>query len=337
MTFSLKNTIYSIGGISPIKEICRRWNGLAGILCYHSVLPDNELINFEGPYTTLSIKEELFDEHIYSISKNETVVSMDEMYEHLVSSSQAFVVAITFDDGYKDNLTYALPILEKYNIPATIYITTAFPEGNTWIWWFELWDYIRDQNHVSLNYNNEHHEWKTSKSKKKYKCFNDLSLLFTSLNKEKQQNILEILTQTSKRKMYPELCLDWNEIKILDKSPLVTIGAHTHSHQNLSLLTKKEVSLEMVTSKQILEKELNHQIDHLAYPYGTLNEAKIREYDLAKEHGFKTSVTTIPNSNQAIAMNAIPRLGIPYNLNALGLQGKLSGWEYFLRKINNSI
>ncbi len=85
MTFSLKNTIYSIGGISPIKEICRRWNGLAGILCYHSVLPDNELINFEVPYTTLSIKYELFDN--YKLRKLENNKKNFENLENYYSIS----------------------------------------------------------------------------------------------------------------------------------------------------------------------------------------------------------------------------------------------------------
>ena len=87
-----------------------------------------------------------FAEQMEFLSENHEVVSMDGLVDYLESEpdrdANKFVVAVTFDDGYKDNLTHALPILEQYNIPATIYITTRFPEGDTWMWWYEIWDYL---------------------------------------------------------------------------------------------------------------------------------------------------------------------------------------------------
>ena len=88
-----------------------------------------------------------FAEQMSYLSEDHEVVSMDELVAHLEGDSKEFVVAVTFDDGYKDNLTHALPILEQYNIPATIYITTRFPEGDTWMWWYEIWDYIKNNFH----------------------------------------------------------------------------------------------------------------------------------------------------------------------------------------------
>ena len=155
--------------------------------------------------------------------------------------------------------------------------------------------------------------------------------LLIGLKKQDQILLLESLTQTSIRKQNQNLFLNWGEIKILEEHPLVTIGAHTHSHPNLSILKESEVFFEISHSKKLIEKNLKQQIDHFAYPYGTLNEASTREYELAKQHGFKTAVTTVPISGRVTNMYAVPRYGIPYNLNAYGLQGKLSGWEHFLR------
>ena len=97
-----------------------------------------------------------FAEQMSFLAENHEVVSMDGLVDYLESEpdrdSNKFVVAVTFDDGYKDNLTHALPILEQYNIPAVIYITTRFLEGDTWMWWYELWDYIEETDLLEVNY-----------------------------------------------------------------------------------------------------------------------------------------------------------------------------------------
>lgn len=332
----IKNCIYSIGGISPVKELCKGLRGRAGIICYHRVIPDNKFKLLEGPHKNLSINESLFEEHISVLSKKETLVTMDQMHEHLLGNSSSYVVALTFDDGYKDNLNYALPILEKYNVPATIYVTTSFPDGDTWTWWFEIWDYIEKNNYIKLNFKNVEREWDTSTKKGKNKCYKFFDSFLISLKKEEQIILFESLTQTSMRKQNKDLFLNWGDLKILKKHPLITIGAHTHSHPNLSIMKDSEVLFEISYSKKLLENKLKQKIDHFAYPYGTLNEAANREYEFAKQLGFKTAVTTVQTSYDNINMHAIPRYGIPYELNSYALKGKLSGWEEFLRTIKIS-
>ena len=65
------------------------------------------------------------------------------------------------------------------------------------------------------------------------------------------------------------MSLIWNEINMLDKHPLVTVGANTHTHPNLKQLMEKEVLLEISKSKTLLEEKLEHSVEHYAYPFGT--------------------------------------------------------------------
>jgi peptidoglycan/xylan/chitin deacetylase (PgdA/CDA1 family) len=267
------------------------------------------------------------------LAKKHNVVSIDELAEHLEGDSNIFVVAVTFDDGYKDNLIHALPILEEFKIPVIIYITTRFPEGDTWMWWYEIWDYIKNNEYLEKNDVSEEQVIVTQKQK--FQCYKKLLDLILNLHCDEQNKTVEKFTQTTNRRQYPHLCLNWEEIKTLDQHPLVTIGAHTNSHPNLKKLTEQEAFSEMSDSKNLLEEKLKHSVVHFAYPFGTRNEADVREFELVSRCGFRTAVTTRPESLQSPALNAIPRLGVPSYLNLRGLRGKLSGLEIMARNITH--
>ena len=320
-----------------VHHLGRPWRGRACVLCYHRILPDDEFEADKSPNYNLIMPTSKFAEQNEFLSENHEVVSMDGLVDYLESEpdrdANKFVVAVTFDDGYKDNLTHALPILEQYNIPATIYITTRFPEGDTWMWWNEIWDYL--DNNAALEVNDVPEGLTISTLRQKIKCFNKLFDWILNLSYEKQKKYVETITKSVARKQYSNLCLNWEEIKILDQHPLVTIGAHTNSHPNLKKLTEQEAFAEMRDSKNLLEEKLKHSVEHFAYPFGTHNEADVREFELASRCGFRTAVTTRPESLKSPALNAIPRLGVPSYLNLRGFIGKLSGLEIMARNITH--
>ena len=320
-----------------VHHLGRPWRGRACVICYHRILPDDEFEADKSPNYNLIMPTSKFAEQIEFLSENHEVVSMDGLVDYLESEpdrdANKFVVAVTFDDGYKDNLTHALPILEQYNIPATIYITTRFPEGDTWMWWNEIWDYL--DNNAALEVNDVPEGLTISTLRQKIKCFNKLFDWILNLSYEKQKKYVETITKSVARKQYSNLCLNWEEIKILDQHPLVTIGAHTNSHPNLKKLTEQEAFAEMSYSKNLLEEKLKHSVEHFAYPFGTHNEADVREFELASRCGFRTAVTTRPESLKSPALNAIPRLGVPSYLNLRGFIGKLSGLEIMARNITH--
>ena len=240
-----------------VHHLGRPWRGRACVICYHRILPDDEFEADKSPNYNLIMPTSKFAEQIEFLSENHEVVSMDGLVDYLESEpdrdANKFVVAVTFDDGYKDNLTHALPILEQYNIPATIYITTRFPEGDTWMWWNEIWDYLDNNDFLEVNDLNEGRTIRTPRQK--IKCFNKLFDWILNLSYEKQKKYVETITKSVARKQYSNLCLNWEEIKILDQHPLVTIGAHTNSHPNLKKLTEQEAFAEMSYSKNLLEEK----------------------------------------------------------------------------------
>lgn len=332
-----KQAFYSVAGLPLVRHLGRPWRGRACVLCYHRVLPDDEFESGNKPNSNLIMPTSRFAEQMEFLSENFKVISMDDLTGHHGSSSfsdsNEFVVVVTFDDGYKDNLTYALPVLEQYNIPAVIYITTRFLEGDAWMWWYELWDYIEETDLLEVNFFEISKKWNTEFQNQKISCFNELKDLFLKYEYEKQKEVMQKITSFEDRKQYLQLCLNWEEVKILDRHPLITIGSHSHSHPNLKILTEEKAFSEMYMSKSLLEERLEHSVHHFAYPYGTVNEANIREFELASCCGYRSAVTTQTETIWSPTLLAIPRLGVPSYLTVQGLKGKLSGWEHLTRKL----
>ena len=138
-------------------------------------MPEDKVEKDNSPNSSLIVPTLRFTEQMEFLAKNHQVVSIDGLVEHLEGDSNRFVVAVTFDDGYKDNLVHALPILEKFNIPATIYITTRFPEGDTWVWWYEIWDYLKKIKVLEESYSDKLKKWNLGNLKQKMNCFSELS------------------------------------------------------------------------------------------------------------------------------------------------------------------
>jgi len=90
--------------------------------------------------------------------------------------------------------------------------------------------------------------------------------------------------------------LSWDQVRMLDRSGLITIGGHTINHRNLTSLSEADQRFEIATGKQLLEQQLGHTVRHFAYPYGQFDATSIQ---IAQQAGYETAVTTIPGIYQA--------------------------------------
>ena len=125
--------------------------GKGAVLMFHRILnnlSDEEINN------GLAIQKNNFKQIIDFISKNYKIVTLDYFLKN-INKSTDFLVCVTFDDGYKDNIKNALPILEKYNVPFTIYFSTGFFKKNVFIWWYELRRYLKLKRNIKFKYLNK--------------------------------------------------------------------------------------------------------------------------------------------------------------------------------------
>lgn len=329
----VKDTIielfYRLGSLSMTRKLMNYYRGQAAIITYHRVLPSKEFNANNSPNKGLIVTTERFDQQMLYLSEKYRIISMDELSDHL-AGYRDFAVAVTFDDGYKDNLTYALPVLKKYRVPATIFISTRFPEGNCQMWWYELEELCDSHNSIVFTLKGKNYNFKMQDRTQKNRCFRKIHNLIQSLSENEQNDLMNLIRKGRKPKNYKKYCLTWEEIQQLDRESLITIGAHTHSHVNMKQLTIEEVGKEILTSKLLLEGKLGHTIDHFAYPYGTSNEVGNREYSAVVAYGFKTAVTnmydSLKNDSQIFCL---PRYSVLERDNPFKLDIKLSGWNAF--------
>lgn len=332
----IKRTIieifYQIGNLPITRLLMKRYRGNVSILMYHRVLPAEEIAKDKSPNADWVVSVTKFEEQIKYLSENYHVIPIGELPNHLSDFHKQSVV-ITFDDGYKDNLLYALPILKRHNVPAVIYIVTRFPEGDCTIWSYEVSEICESRKSLEFYWQGRHYYWDLTNRKQKDRCFQDLKSSILSLHTNDQLSLMQFIRNGEPTKNYPELCLTWEEIQQLDKEPSITIGAHTHTHVNLKKLMIQEARKEILYSKKLLEEKLGHTVEHFAYPYGTSNEADQREYNLARECAFKTAVTTLCQPmNKTIDLFRLPRYTILEKNGPFELDVKLSGWNAFFRK-----
>ena len=107
--------------------------------------------------------------------------------------------------------------------------------------------------------------------------------------------------------------MNWDEIRRLAADPLVTIGAHTRRHYALAKLTLAEARAEIEESVRRIEREIGKPCRHFSYPYGDETSAGQREFDLVKELGLKTGVTTrkgLIHPRHAGELTALPRVSL---------------------------
>lgn len=235
------------------------------ILCYHRVLPQ-ALITGYGPNTGLIVPEHRFEQQMRYLAATCAPVSLDELLTAPPSGNKR-PVAVTFDDGTADNLNYALPILEKYSIPATIYVTSGFVRNEFSPWWSLLWRDLAVTDCYTLACENLH--WTTASDTEKKNSFKHIHKLMLSGNPKCYARINAEFHSKARPYAPHDRYLTPLEVTHLAQHPLITIGLHTHSHTPTRYLSDAEFEQEMTTSAAYLNAWTERPTVHFAYPYGT--------------------------------------------------------------------
>lgn len=310
--------------------------GAGVILMFHHVRP------FRGeafsPNRLLEITPEFLD--IVLTLVRETgfdIIPIDAMPGRLRQPGDRPFAVLTFDDGYRDNAEYAMPVLRQHAAPATFFITTGYAEGEARLWWLELQEAVRRLQRIKLQINDEVLHLEARDAQEKQAAFD---LLYWKLRAGDEETLLAHIATLARmadldsRALTRDLCMTWPEIATVAAEPLITIGAHTLTHPMLAKHPEERARTEIADSKAVIEAKLGVPVRHFAYPVGDPGSAGPRDFVLAREAGFETAVTTRPGhvfSGHADHLHALPRVSINgLHQDEAAIRSLLSGVPFML-------
>ncbi|MDQ2178490.1 polysaccharide deacetylase family protein [Marinifilum sp. D714] len=220
----------------------------------------------------------------FLLSKGFRFISEEEYFQIIngekdVEGRTAFV---SFDDGWKGNLKL-IPILEKYQIPATFFIPVRpVMTGNFW------WEYVA----------------KVVEENKELKSVEELKKLPNARR-------MQLIRGAAVRYDLKRSCIELSELKRLNENPLITIGSHTYHHPITIKCSDEELDFEYRESKKTLEEWLSVEINSFSFPNGDYNQ---RDLALLKKYNYKMAFTVNPELNSNfISEFQIPRVSINSN------------------------
>jgi peptidoglycan/xylan/chitin deacetylase (PgdA/CDA1 family) len=270
------------------------------ILLYHRIVDDQTKYLDKGPGMHHHVRD--FAQEIPYLKKHYQVLPMDEVVAH-IKSGKGFdrpTVAITFDDGYRDNYTIAYPVLKKYDVPATIFLTTSLigSEERTWTDQIEhaLLQTYREYVVVPALFGEERISIRT-KGEKRSICIELASKLKSmpdSRRKELLRDIFESLRVNGSDPVEPgkRIMLNWDEVREMARNG-ITFGNHSHTHPILSRMSVQEAKEEILISKKIIEDQLGFEVKHFAYPNGRAEDFTEEMRDYCQEIGFDSVASVI--------------------------------------------
>ena len=229
---------------------------------YVNVLFYHRIIDCKKDDWNICVSPEHFDDQMRWICDHYPIVRFGDDWSGISEPS----VVITFDDGYADNYTNAMPILKKYGIPATFFISSACTHKEDVFWWDRLSE-MADESGWS-NLEQEH-----SRLKK---------LTFLERSRELSR------VAGSESNYYARRGLTREELLKMAEEPLVDIGAHTKTHASLRLLSERQQDEEIHGAKSELESLLNKKVDLFSYPFGDFNAYSLESL---KKVGFRKAAT----------------------------------------------
>ncbi|HUX85031.1 MAG TPA: polysaccharide deacetylase family protein [Chitinophagaceae bacterium] len=304
-------------------RIFQAWDGLqaafqsgAIILLYHRTA-----VLARDPQQ-LAVTPDRFNDQVEILKAHYRIAGVEEFTHHLVNR-QNFpkgTVLITFDDGYLDNLTEALPILESAGAQALFYITTSKLGSGQELWWDGLERILLgDQSipgQLNLTLDGSSLSFSTGTPGERSETYRRLQSLLQYQAPRSVEDTMEQMFQwsgTAPTAREDHRLMDPGEVTRMAKSPAAVIGCHTHRHPALGMLPSEIQREEITQSRRILAELTGNPVRHFSYPFGSRkflgpNRCYTNQtVEICKELGFEMVTANYPGMVHSWS----PRFALP--------------------------
>ena len=274
-------TVRDTRGIIGLNERLFKQARGARILVYHGICSSNPT-----RFNSLFLTARTFEQHLQFYKKYFHIVSLDEYYEQQFRGNK-FNVCLTFDDGFANNYEYVLPLLNKYEVPATFFVTGIRNAGYDILWN----DFLAIAQEFGPPEFECQREIFVRNNQMAYVSMVEGRPLKELLREEgfkKKAELIQILQCFLSPDIMEKVKVYWmqmtsSQIKELSGSPFATIGCHGYYHNDLARIPVRDMQEELIQSRRFLENLIQKPVDTLAFPYGSYSRETIT---VSKSLGF---------------------------------------------------
>lgn len=257
---SLKPAIHGIAygvGLSTRLSLA---SGRSFILMYHGVSDEAD-------------RSGSFEKQLAYLNRHFDIVSVEHLLSRIKNGSRQgkIPVAITFDDGLKNNFTHVAPVLRKHHIPATFFVCPALVDSGAWLWNIEARLRLMSLPAAGLQTFLTRNEIPGSTAEAAIDWMKEQPIAVRQVIEQRIRAATPSFVPSQEQHQRYDL-MNWSEIAALPE--LITIGSHTNHHPILTTLNQEELLEEITGSKNALENRLQRPCHLFCYPNGS-NDASV--------------------------------------------------------------
>ena len=233
-----------------------------------------------------------------------------------------YTVAVTFDDGYRNNFTQALPILRRYNVPATLFITNRFISNGQMLWPEWTICALAKSKVSELKFAGQ--TLALNNNEARAASYRAATHIFKNIPPEAIPAYMDELLAAGELtpaeiessdlgQMFS--ALSWNEIRQMRDSGLFEFGSHTQNHWRLIQLNSLQARSEIIDSKALIERQIG-PVAYFAYPHGNPDDYNATHRALAIEAGYRAVFTALTQTvTPGSDIFELPRIGIGVDMS----------------------
>lgn len=285
----VQDFVYGAGlrSLGILSWFCRHSNGL--VLCLHSVTASG---GGAANFGSMAIRGEFLERMILDLRRRGiALVSLSEALK-LAAGPQRPFIALTFDDGYRDNYEVAYPILKRLDVPFAIFVTTGLIDRTLPMWWHVL-EHLIDRNAI-IEYGSV--RLASATRDEKAIAYRLASEYFRRLDRLDVSSATDALVANNDSQLTSadafNQALDWSMIREMAGSGLATFGGHTLSHPLLQPLDRTALIAEIAGCRLRLREAGGIEANYFAYPFGQDIEVGVIAPTVAEEAGYAAAFTT---------------------------------------------
>ena len=259
---------------SGFMQFMKRRSGSGGaiVLMYHSIAgPEHE--QWIDPRN--HVPADVFAEQMAFLAAHRRPISLEALVEQLASGRpvEDGAVVVTFDDGYLDNLTVAAPILERWRIPATLFLPTGYIDRGETQWVDQAYTAFQFRSRSMLAWGNPPRRFDLDQPAERQEAYREVCLDLLRADADTRQRLLgQLLGSLLPTAAPPRLTLNWEEVReLVTTFEGFRIGGHTVEHLDLTSVGLEAAKDELRQSARTIEAQLGHAPRHFSFCYGRSN------------------------------------------------------------------